>query len=88
MQELADRIIRGGETPDLPPPRVVTLLVGYNNVRYRPDSDVADKIDWLLQARLQERLEELAVPCCATVRSLPPCPRRIPAAAAASPQAN
>ena len=48
-QELAHRIINGGETPDLPPPKLVVLLVGYNNARYKPESDPADKIDWLLQ---------------------------------------
>lgn len=48
VEELAYRILYGGEAPTLPP-RVVVLLIGYNNARYAPATDPAEMIDWLLQ---------------------------------------
>lgn len=46
-QELAWRIVYGGEAPR-PPPRVAVILVGYNDARYHPKSHGVERLDWLL----------------------------------------
>ncbi|EFN59646.1 hypothetical protein CHLNCDRAFT_133124 [Chlorella variabilis] len=47
VEELAWRIVYGGEAPR-PPPRVAVILVGYNDARYHPKSHGVERLDWLL----------------------------------------
>lgn len=47
-QELAARLVCGGEAPAVPP-KVVVLLAGYNNARYVRSSSPAELMDWILQ---------------------------------------
>ncbi|KAL4448000.1 hypothetical protein ABPG75_005219 [Micractinium tetrahymenae] len=48
LEELAARLVYGGEAPDIPP-KVVVLLAGYNNARYVKRTDPAELMDWILQ---------------------------------------
>lgn len=48
LEELAARLVYGGEAPAIPP-QVVVLLAGYNNARYVRRTDPAELMDWILQ---------------------------------------
>lgn len=64
MQELAARLVCGGEAPDIAP-KVVVLLAGYNNARYVKRSDPAELMDWTVQVGSQPgRGSSAGLPVC------------------------